>query len=212
LIVREVEFDIVSHLNARFGHPPRTDGLHVSHIYSDLDKVLNAKRYANQFSPSQLDHFAMLGFIWERVLEETLADLTVTADPSRFFRPGEQLFDGILATPDYADLDFYGDGSCVLGLEEWKVSWKSVKSINDYEKNFWRWLVQMKSYCLMLETLVARQRILFIVGDWRDDISPKCKTLEFTFTEQELQENWAMLKGHAKRKGWLLPQYATTTN
>lgn len=201
--VREIEFDMVAHLTERFGHDARTEGLHVSKIYGDLDKVLNAKRYSGSITPEALDHFAMLGFVWERILEETLADITMSGDPSRYFRPGEQVLDGVLATPDYADLDFAGDGSNVLGLEEWKVSWKSVNALDNLEKNFWRWIVQMKAYCHILQTTFARLRTLSIVGDWRDDISPKCRVFEFEFTELELAENWSMLTGHAKRKGWM---------
>lgn len=194
---------MVGYLDSRFGHADRTEGLHVSKIYGDLDRVLNSARYKGNLTPEQLNHFAALGFLWERILETTLGDLTVDGDPARYFRPGEQSMDGVLMTPDYADFDFHGDQSCVLGLEEWKVAWKSVNALDDFEKNFWRWTVQMKAYCRVLETLFARLRMLFIVGDWRDDISPKCVVWEFEFTQLELEENWAMLTGHAKRKGWM---------
>lgn len=201
--MRKVEFDFVSYLDQRFGHASRTEGLHVSTIYGDLDRALNAKRYAGDFKPEQLAAFGSIGFLWEKVLEEALADRTLEADPARYFRPGEQEMDGVLMTPDYADLDFHGDGSCVMGLEEWKVVWKSVNAAQDFEKNFWRFLVQMKAYCRALRTNVARIRILFLVGDWREDISPKCLVFEFEFTAREIEENWVMLTGHAKRKGWM---------
>lgn len=200
--VKQVQFDMVGYLQQRFGHDSRTVGLHVSQIYGDLDRVLNAKRYTSGITPEGLDHFASIGFLWERVLEDTLADVTISGDPCRYFRPGEQRVDGVLATPDYADLDFFGDGTCTLGLEEWKACWKSVNALDNFEKNFWRWLVQMKAYCRILGTTHARLRILFMVGDWRDDISPKCRVLEFEFTELELEENWSMLMNHATRKGW----------
>lgn len=201
--VTEVHFDMPGYLAARFGHVARTPGLHVSQVYGDLDRALNIKRYKNAITPEQLDAFASIGFLWERILEDTLGSITISGDPSRYFRPGEVEMDGLLATPDYADLDFRGDGTNQLGLEEWKVSWSSVRKLADYEGNFWRWLVQMKWYCRALGTVHARQRILFIVGDWRESIAPVCKVLEFEFSEQELEENWAMITGHAKRKGWM---------
>lgn len=199
----EVNFDLTQYLSTRFGHPERTDGLHVSRIYGDLDRALNAGRYKNEITPDQLNNFAQVGFLWERVLESILADVTISADPLRYFRPGEQRLDGILATPDYADLDFFGDGTCQLGLEEWKANWSSCRKGDDLDKNFWRWLVQMKAYCFILGTVYARLRVVFMVGDWRDNISPTPRMWEFEFTPLELEENWAMLKGHAKRKGWL---------
>lgn len=200
------DFDMVGYLAARFGHESRSPGLHVSQVYGDLDRLLNAKRYSSGISEGELSMFGSIGFVWERILEETLGDITIGSDPARYFRPGEQECDGLLLTPDYADLDFYGDGSNQLGLEEWKVNWKSVNAWNDMEKNFWRWLVQMKAYCYVLGTNSARIRVLFIVGDWRDNITPQCRVREFEFTDQELADNWHMLVQHAAAKGWLQPK------
>lgn len=200
--VVEVPFDLTDYLSAKFGHPDRTEGLHVSRIYGDLDRMLNAKRYATPMPESQLNAFAQIGFLWERVLETALATLTVDSDPARYFRPGEQTLDGVLATPDYADLDFFGDGTCELGLEEWKANWSSSDKGDDLEKNFWRWLVQMKAYCWILGTRYARLRVVFMVGNWRDSIAPKTRAWEFEFGHKELQDNWTMLMTHAKAKGW----------
>lgn len=203
MITKDVEFDFVGYLSERFGHPSRSEGLHVSTIYGDLDRVLNAKRYAGDFSEEDLGAFGSIGFLWERILEDTLDALTCEHEPGRYWRPGEQEFDGLLLTPDYADLDFHGDGTCQMGLEEWKVTWKSVNAFADYEKNFWRWGVQQKAYCRVLGTRFARLRVLFLVGDWKGSIVPQVKVREFTFTDRELDENWQMLTGHAKRKGWM---------
>lgn len=200
--VRDVEFDFVGYMSARFNHPPRTDGLHVSQIYGDLDKLINKQRYASGMAEDDLSMFGQIGFLWERVLEVALADVTIGGDPARYFRPGELLHEGLLLTPDYADLDFFGNGSLVMGLEEWKVCWKSVNAWADFEKNFWRWKVQMMAYCYALGILHARMRVLFIAGDWKGNIVPQVKMREFTFTERELTDNWQMLVRHAERKGW----------
>lgn len=202
MIVKDVEFDFPAYMETRFGHASRTEGLHVSTIYGDLDKLVNAKRYTGAFTEDDLCQFGTIGFLWERVLEECLDTITRDANPGRYWRPGEQLFEGLLLTPDYADLDFYGDDSNVVGLEEWKVTWKSVNKFAEFDKHFWRWLVQMKAYCYVLKVNVARLRVLFIVGDWKT-ITPQCRVREFTFTDRELEENWSMLTGHARRKGWL---------
>lgn len=199
-----LDFDFPAYMAERFDHPDRTEGLHVSTIYGDLDRALNPGRYAGEFTEGDLGHFGTIGFLWERMLEDCLATITAASNPARYYRPGEQLVEGLLLTPDYGDLDWFGDGSCELGLEEWKVTWKSVKKWDEpLEKNFWRWKVQMMAYCYVLGVTRARMRVLFIVGNWRDSIVPVCKVREFEFTEQELRENWAMLLGHAKRKGWV---------
>lgn len=192
---------MVSYLQQRLGHPPRSSGVHMSAILHDIDRVLNAKRYSSDITPAELDHFAAIGFLWERILERTLADLTIEHEPGRYFRPDEQQMDGIYLTPDYADLDFFGDGTCTMGLEEWKVTWKSTNALDNLESNFWRWVVQAKSYCRALGCLHVRFRVLAIVGNWKDKIVPVCRVFEITFTEQELEENWSMLLNHGKRKG-----------
>lgn len=203
MIMTDVPFDFVSYLESRFGHASRTPGLHVSQIYGDLDRVLNAARYKGTFTEEDLGAFGTLGFLWERILEDALSQMVTEADPARYWRPTEMECDGILLTPDYADLDFHGDGSAQMGLEEYKVTWKSVKAWDDYEKNFWRWGVQKKAYCYVLGTRFARMRALFLVGNWRDSIVPVCKVREFVYTDRELQENWDMLRNHAKRRGWM---------
>lgn len=201
----EVPFDMVGYLALRFGHASRSPGLHMSTILHDIEKVLNAKRYASGITQPELEMFGSLGFLWERVLEDTLADITVTSDPARYFRPDEQKMDGVYLTPDYADLDFWGDGTCEFGLEEWKVIWKSSRSLDNFERNFWRFIVQSKSYCRALGCLLVRFRILCIVGNWQDNIAPVCRTFEIEYTPQELEENWSMLMNHAKAKGMVRP-------
>lgn len=202
--VTDIPFDFAPYLEARFSHASRSSGLHVSKIYGDLDRTMNAKRYEGEMSEAQLNAFAQIGFLWERILEDKLSEITVGGDPARYSRIGEIVVDGVALTPDYCDWDFFGDNSCVLGLEEWKVAWKSVNAWDNFpmEKNFWRWLVQKKAYCYAMGTCYARLRAVFIVGDWKQDISPKSRMREFEFTVQELEDNWAMLMRHAKGKGW----------
>lgn len=202
--VRESQFRITEALKTAFGHPERSEGLHASRIIRDLQEGLGiAKGGDNGITQDQLEEFGTIGFLWERVLEITLARMVCDDNPGRYQRIGELHLGGIFLTPDYCDLDFYGDGSNVLGLEEWKCSWSSYRKGDDLEKHFWHWLVQIKAYCWALETRVARLRAVFIAGDWKGDITPKCRIWEFEFTERELADNWSMLVNHAKAKGWL---------
>lgn len=201
MLITPVPFTLTEYLQSKFDHADRSDGLHVSRIYGDLDRAINRKRESG-IEAADLDEFAQIGFLWERILETTLADLTYSAQPERYFRPGEISVDGILMTPDYADLDFTGDGSYEMGVEEWKVTWRSDKHAEDLERNHWKWLVQIKAYCWGLACTRARLRALYLVGNWRDRIVPTPKCWELQFTQRELRDNWEMLRGHADSKGW----------
>lgn len=198
--VKEIGSGLTELLLNRFGHDTRSPGLHASQIWTDIAASIG-KSSKSPLSQDKLQEFGTLGFVWERIIENTLASLYY--DETRHFRPGEQTLDGIHFTPDYVDLDFYGDESYELGVEEWKVKWCSCNKADDLERNFWVWIVQMKAYCYVLNTRLARLRALFIVGNWRDDITPKIREFEFEFSQQELIDNHRMLLNHAKRKGWV---------
>jgi hypothetical protein len=202
--VREVNTTLTAALMDRFGHPERSPGLHASQIWVDIAAQLGFHRNRKgDITETQLKEFGTLGFLWERMLEKALGDLIADSNPGRYMRPGEQCMDGVYMTPDYVDLDFHANGEYQLGLEEWKVRWCSYHKADDLEKNFWEWLVQCKTYCRVLRTRHARLRALFVVGDWRGDITPKLREWEIEFGEQEIEDNWRMLRGHARRKGWL---------
>jgi hypothetical protein len=201
--ITPVEFDLTSYLQDKFGHAERSEGLHLSRIYGDLDRAIQ-KPKSNDFTDDDLNEFAQVGFLWERVLETTLADIAFSATPERYCRIGELTStEGVVMTPDYLDLDFRGDGSYQHGLEEWKATWRSVKNAENLERNHWKWLVQIKGYCKELGTPYARLRAVYLVGDWRSRIVPTPKMWEMEFTSRELKENWEMLMGHARRKGWM---------
>jgi hypothetical protein len=201
--IREVDSRLTEVLQGTFGHAERSEGLHASRIIHDLRAGLGKLKKGGGISDVQLEEFGTIGFVWERVLETTLAKLVSEANPARYLRLGEQVQDGVYRTPDYADLDHFGDGTYKLGVEEWKCSWSSYRKADDLERNFWHWLVQIKDYCEVLNTPYARLRALFIAGDWKGDITPKLRTWEMEFSARELRDNHDMLLNHAKRKGWV---------
>lgn len=205
--VRENPSRITEVLMDRFGHDERSEGLHASTIWEDISRQLNLNKQqaksALAAGPSpDLEEFGTIGFLWERILEKTLASIMIESDEQgRYVRPGEQCVDGIHMTPDYCDLNY--NGNWVHGVEEWKARWCSYRKADDLEKNFWKVLVQQKCYCHALQTPHSRLRMLFLVGDWRGDITPKLREFELEFTARELQDNWSMITGHARRRGWL---------
>ena len=87
-----------------------------------------------------------------------------------------------------------------MRLEEYKFTWKS--SSRPPEDN-WRWVTQMKAYCYVLGLTEANLRVFYANGDYRQNRKPLYQGYRFTFREDELKENWAMLINHAKLRGWL---------
>lgn len=201
--MRAEEFDIdISRLLEGPDTAPRSKGLHVSTIYRDIEHTMNGDRPPDsELSPSELKrlgNYRAMGFAWERAIEHSLVDAFATGT---VIRPGEFTLDGIHCTPDLFDIEDYA-------LEEWKATWRSMNRIdragiyNALDKDFWVWGVQMKAYLRVLQTRRARLRVFFVNGDYRES-GPRTRGWQLDFTQKELDDNWAMLVNHARRRGWL---------
>ncbi len=163
---------------------PRPSGLHVSDIYSDIDRTLNG-------SPDQWENATEPGFLWEDVFSKAWMDKAVAR--GAIFRPEPELLDGVWVSPDGVNLDG-------VRLEEYKFTWRS--STRPPEDN-WKWMTQMKAYCHALGLTEANLRVFYANGDYRQNRKPLYQGFRFTFREDELRENWEMLTNHAKSRGWL---------
>jgi hypothetical protein len=160
-----------------------TERLHLSDIYSDLENSLFPKT-SNADMNNPL--WGEVGFLWEGVLSRSLAD---HCSP----RPGEVELDGVVGSPDGYDPE-------TGMLDEYKCTWKSIK--NAHPENVWKWQVQVKGYCKMLGVTTVRFHILYLMGDYRGS-GPLYRSYVFSYTQQEIDENWQMVVNHAKAKGWL---------
>ena len=77
-------------------------------------------------------------------------------------------------------------------VEEYKATWKSTRRCPT--EDFY-YMTQVKSYCRAVETNVAVMRIFYIVGDYKGS-GPIYRVSRIVFTQQELEENWAMIVKH----------------
>lgn len=169
---------------------PRSAGLHLSDIYGDMERTIDPS--LSLMTDEELAWYRNGGFLWERIFGKVMADCFTRGD---IIRPGEVYKDGIIGSPDNIDLT-------TMRVVETKATWKSVRKWESMEKWFWVWLVQMKGYCHMADTLEAELYALFMNGDYRGS-GPLPRAALFQFTKIELVENWAMLKQHAHKRGWL---------
>lgn len=168
----------------------RSSGLHLTTIIRDIERIVQPKdEWCTQ---EELELFGAVGFMWERVFSMAHRESVESGD---LIRPGEFELDGIVGSPD---LIYTPDWV----LMETKACFRSARKFDELEKHFWAWLVQVKSYALMIGTNTAEIHAFFVAGNWRPPV-PCVKSVRLEFTDRELQENWAAIVGHARRRKWL---------
>ncbi len=199
----------------------RSPGLHMSDCYGSYFKELDPKRYAKKTAKGEDAPFDLTvmeeGMAFEGWLEPQLRQRLLGDRPGEFFtqhedkckRFGEAVKDGsglcwcgagIAYSPDWLFLE---DDGMVLG--EFKRSKYSLRDA-PADKRFSKWICQMQSYCYHLPTQVARLYVLFVNGDYSykpPGGDEQIKAWEFSFTKQELRDNWKQLRDHARKKGLL---------
>lgn len=177
-----------------FPQQGRTKGKHVSHAIHDIMKSL----YPDRFEDRPIDIVrANLGNALERMIIQGL----VESDPRRYCRPGELELEDWYGTPDLWDLGpSHGRVTEECTTTEMKLTWASLNRAEDIEDSwFWRYWTQLKAYSHMAGFTKGRLYICFINGNYSRDNNdpnsgPQIRGWEDTWTVDELQENWQMLK------------------
>lgn len=173
----------------------RSPGLHVSQIYYDIELTVRANS-REPMEEKELFFYRAGGFVWERIFSMALAQGHVAGKaPGDIVRPGELEIDGITGSPDGFDLK---TGRVI----ETKGTWKSSRKFDHLEKYFWVWLVQQKGYCKYLGTTEAELYSFHMMGDYRGS-GPLPRAALLQFSKFEIEENWNMLRNHARKRGWI---------
>jgi len=170
---------------------PRSAGLHLTTILRDI-AITSGLGKDSGFLEEDLAWFAGPGFLWERIWDRAHSEAIALGEVVQL---GEIVCDGIIGTPDRIDFR-------VPKVVELKVRWKSARKFDALEKEFWIELMQIKSYCYMLQMLHADLVVFFVAGDWRPPV-PKVRGVHLEFSEMELEETWQQVTRHARRRGWL---------
>ena len=111
------------------------------------------------------------GYLWEVALS--------TAFGAKASHPKTGLnLDEVFISPDGLSYDRKGN----MVVEEYKCT---SKSPDTNPTSMWRWMMQAKGYCKVLGTTKAIFRILHMT------FVPTYKVWELTFTQAEIDENWA---------------------
>ena len=155
----------------------RSACIHVSDVIRDLCVQLGHFSDDRDMNMAQLE----LGCAFEHAIISRYA----LHDPARYTQPGEIMVDGLPGTPDLFDVVDYMP-------HEIKCTWMSTKRAPGDEK-FWKYEVQLKAYCYMLGANVAKLHVCYVNGDYKNS-GPVYRVWQYTWTDNELAENWMMLK------------------
>ena len=169
---------------------PRSPGLHLSDIISDLGRKLGyLETYDNDDLNVRESRFS-LGFIWENFVATQMRDTTIAYSNGVIFRPPELTIDGIHMSPDAFDL-------AMPGLREYKCTAKSMGREIGSEK-FWMWWTQIQAYCHGMGVNEAILQVMFLNGNWSDRAGAHQRAWKAVFADHELLENWTMLMNHRR--------------
>lgn len=141
--------------------------------------------------PAQLDAYRAIGFLWEYVFSAAMAK---SLEGDNYIRPGEIEIDGIIGSPDLWNVRNNK-------VADTKATYKSARKLENMEKFFWEWLMQIKGYAWMMGVLEAELFVFCVNGDYKPP-APRAYKIDMKFSVHELRENWQMLKNHARMRGW----------
>ncbi len=185
---------------------PRSEGIHVSNIIRciAMESGLLKRELMEEIELVDVreitDPVAILriniGLAWEAHYIPMLPDV--------IDHPGEMEVDGIYMTHDGESVSVIITSiptvkKMAVICHEVKATYKSTRTVGDLRTQ-WMWLAQVKAYCRALNTRFAMIHVLFICGDYSYPITPLLKCWQVEFSEEEITDNWDLLKGYRDYK------------
>jgi len=192
----------------------RSKGLHLSEIIRDyalVTKVLG-EEYDTTIEESNTLVLVWLGLAFENML-------AAYQHPEIHFHPGEVVHKGIAMSPD--GLSF---ASVDVGwmLHEFKLTLKSSRGFRESLRMrarkvlMYLWQIMCYRYalnCYLVKMgekpcLEAMLHVMFLRGNYGEfgdkESLPTYKIFRLVFTQEELDENWALFEEHARSSGRLV--------
>lgn len=201
---------------------PRTPGVHLSslirciamengYLEAEADEefsIMDRDIRGLNLPPEAIARICM-GLAWEQFYIETQL-------PEVIDHPGEIEFDGVYMTPDGEELaSIFIDtrNRYTPKIHEIKHTSKSMNTVGfwpamTYDTSVhgslgpvgtqWMWLAQLKGYCKAKGTRYAALHVLFSNGDYSWPQRPYPARYDIEFTQEELDENWALLDNYRR--------------
>lgn len=173
--------------------PPRTSGLHLSSIVREIERDILGPDKRPEMAPDQLvrlqAHFEA-GLLWEQAYE-TAMRVRYTEGRPWVKRQWQVTVDGVSMTPDALDTR---EGV----VEEYKWTRVSLATVlrEGFDKKWPGYMIQLKAYCRACQTAKGKLIVYFVNGSYKwgtPEGDPCVKCWLFTFTRQELEENWLLV-------------------
>lgn len=161
----------------------RAPGLHVSELIHYLCVELG------HYEDSSDKKLPMTRLQIGQAIEHALIDRMIAHAPDRYAHMGELTLDGVSGNQDIFDILEYAPN-------EIKCTWMSAKHGDDPKsQKLWKYWVQLKAYCRMMESGVGYLHIVFLNGyyTYKDGDGPQYRLWKGVFSRKELDDNWAML-------------------
>lgn len=183
---------------------PRSPGIHLSGVIRDLEKVLGVDRqdFESMSAEQQalMIRYREMGFMWESIVESVFKRRMIERLPEsdKFIRQQEVEAGGIFMTLD----GIYVPNWTLL---EYKATWRSARKVEDFEGEFWSWLVQAKCYCHAIDAQEVDFFVFFVNGDYKPP-APKTISVNVKFHPNEIRDTWLMVSNHAevmRKRGYL---------
>jgi hypothetical protein len=184
----------------------RSAGLHLSTVIHTM-KVAAGER-VGAVEGDQDGVRLQEGFLWERALEYVKGGVGLDeAMELAFKRYARALRAGVVKqlTVEKDGIHMTPDGLHVAEgrAESYKCTRRSLRkalTLEDFEANFWTWMVQEKSYCWAMGVDSVRWIVLWAAGDYSRGVGSGPRVLETvcTFTVDELRKNWENVLVHAE--------------
>lgn len=184
----------------------------MSHLISAFYEDTEPERYRRDDDVTRTDPSLLFeaGLVFESCFEEAIQRRYIGLG-SQCDRPEELTHeeDGLLPILYNPDLLIYENG--VFRVGEIKLTWKSTKGVPReqgelFPPKFAKYETQLKLYCRCLRTLYGRLIVYFVNKDWKrngltQEMGPELLAWNYEFSRQELDEEWAMIIGHARERG-----------
>lgn len=188
---------------------PRSEGIHVSNIIRVI-AVLNKSLKPQYVESLDLVDRSSVNW-WETLDEPTKIRMAIgmaweewyvrTQLPNVVHQPGEMCVEGVYMTHDGESLETVmserGDDQTILALHEVKTTSKSINTVGNLKSQY-IWLSQMKAYCKGLGTTHAYLHVLYLQGDYGYPRQQMLRVYRVTFTQAEIDENWAILTSYVR--------------
>jgi hypothetical protein len=178
----------------RLIEPVRTKGIHLSGVLRYVAIESGLMKVAESIEEEELLPLRMaLGLAWE--------EFAVSLYPEIYWQPGELSPEGIAMTCDGHSFIVDRGSLCI---EEFKLTWKKVRSGDELLRDEWYWMQQGRGYCWGYDARFIRWHCCYVNGDYRGS-GPIYKRYLVSLSDSDVESTRSLIlknKDRAIAKGY----------